>query len=156
MIQIEIPGTRPLELGHLLLDLNSIVALDGDPMTGVGDQVAVLAVHLSVHLVTADHHGPAEETSRRLGCHLVRVEPRYEASQKGVLVERLGAAQVVAVGSAANDAQMLSAAALGIAVLARQGLAVGALRVADLVVGCTEDALALLLHSLSLASTLRH
>jgi P-type E1-E2 ATPase len=155
LIQIDVPGRSTLELQHLVLDLNGTVALDGEPITGVGDRVAALSAHLVVHLATADTHGQAEETSRRLGCQLVRIEPRYEASQKGALVERLGAAHVVAIGNGANDARMLSAAAVGIAILGPEGLAVETLRAADLVVGCIEDALDLLLYPQRIMATLR-
>jgi P-type E1-E2 ATPase len=155
LIQIDVPGRSTLELQHLVLDLNGTVALDGEPITGVGDRVAALSAHLVVHLATADTHGQAEETSRRLGCQLVRIEPRHEASQKGALVERLGAAHVVAIGNGANDARMLSAAAVGIAILGPEGLAVETLRAADLVVGCIEDALDLLLYPQRIMATLR-
>jgi P-type E1-E2 ATPase len=155
VIQIEVPGRSTLELRHLVLDLNGTVALDGAPITGMGDRVAALSAHLVVHLATADSHGQAEEISRRLGCQLARIEPRYEASQKGALVERLGAGHVVAIGNGANDARMLSAAAVGIAILGHEGLAVETLRAADVVVSCIEDALDLLLHPQRLMGTLR-
>jgi P-type E1-E2 ATPase len=155
LIQINVPGRTSYELGHLVLDLNGTVALDGEPIAGVNDRVDALSAHLVVHLVTADTHGRAEETSQRLGGLLVRIEPRYEASQKQALVERLGAGQVVAIGNGANDAQMLSVAALGIATLGREGLAVEALRAADLVVGRIEDGLDLLLNPRRLIATLR-
>jgi len=142
-------------LRHLVLDLNGTMALDGEPIPGVDDQVAVLSARLMVHLVTADSHGTAEETSQRMGCQLVRIEPRCEASQKAALVERLGAAHVVAIGNGVNDARMLSAAALGIGVLGREGLAVQTLRAADLVVSCAQDALDLLLRPQRLVATLR-
>jgi P-type E1-E2 ATPase len=142
-------------LEHLVLDLNGTVALDGEMIPGVDDQVAILSGHLVVHLVTADTHGKAEETSQRLRGQLARVEAGYEASQKQALVERLGTGQVVAIGNGANDARMLSAATLGIAVLGREGLAVETLRSADLVVGRIEDALDLLLHPRRLVATLR-
>jgi P-type E1-E2 ATPase len=90
-----------------------------------------------------------------LGCWLARIEAGREAGQKRVLVERLGAERVVAIGNGANDAQMLSAAALGIAILGREGLAVEALQAADLVVGGPEDTFDLLLHPWRLIATLR-
>jgi P-type E1-E2 ATPase len=155
LIQIQVPGWSTCELGHLVLDLNGTVALDGEPIAGVDDRVAALSAHLVVHLVTANTHGQAEETSQRLGGQSVRIEPRYEASQKQALVERLGAGQVVAIGNGANDARMLSAAALGIAILGREGLAVETLRAADLVVARIEDGLDLLLHPRRLVATLR-
>jgi P-type E1-E2 ATPase len=155
LIQIEVPGWNTFELEHLVLDLNGTVALDGEPIAGVGDRVAALSQHLIVHLATADTHGQAEETSRRLGCQLVRIERRYEGSQKAALVERLGAAHVVAIGNGANDARMLSAASLGIAILGPEGLAVETLPAADVVVGCIEDALDLLLCPQRIMATLR-
>ena len=155
MIHIEVPGWTSLELQHLVLDLNGTLALDGELVGGVEQRVALLSTHLTAHLVTADTQGQAEKIGQRLGCRLVRIEPRYEASQKQALVERLGAKQVVAIGNGANDARMLSVAALGISILGREGLAVETLRAADLVVGCIEDALDLLLYPQRLVATLR-
>jgi P-type E1-E2 ATPase len=155
MIRLEIPGWGAFELEHLILDLNGTVALDGEPISGVEERVARLSADLEIRLATADTHGRAQEISRRLGCRLARIETGREAGQKRALVERLGAEGVVAIGNGANDAQMLSAAALGIAILGREGLAVEALQAADLVVGRIEDALDLLLHRRRLIATLR-
>jgi P-type E1-E2 ATPase len=155
LIQIEIPGRSTLDLRHLVLDLNGTVAVDGVPKTGVAGQVATLSSRLTIYLVTADTHGQAEDVRQRLRCQLVRIEPKHEASQKRTLVEQLGAAHVVAIGNGVNDAQMLSAAALGIAILGQEGLAVETLRAADLVVGSIRDALDLLLHPRRLVATLR-
>jgi P-type E1-E2 ATPase len=155
LIQIEVPGWSTCELRHLVLDPNGTVALDGEPIAGVDDRVAALSAHLAVHLVTADTHGQAEETGQQLGGHLVRIEPRYEACQKQTLVERLGAGQVVPIGNGANDARMLSAAALGIAILGQEGLAVETLRAADVIVARIEDGLDLLLQPQRLVATLR-
>jgi P-type E1-E2 ATPase len=155
VIRLVVPGWGTLELEHLVLDLNGTVALDGEPIAGVEQQVALLSASLVVHLVTADTRGKAEETSRWLGCQLALIEAGCEATQKQALVEQLGTEQVVAIGNGANDAQMLSAAALGIAILGREGLASEALQAADLVVGGIEDALDLLLHPPRLIATLR-
>jgi P-type E1-E2 ATPase len=155
LIRLEIPGWSTYELEHLVLDLNGTVALDGQVLPGVAERLAALSPHLFIHLVTADTHGQAEETSRRLGSQLVRIEPKREAGQKQALAERLGAGQVVAIGNGANDARMLSAAALGIAILGQEGLAVETLRAADVVVARIEDGLDLLLEPQRLVATLR-
>jgi P-type E1-E2 ATPase len=155
LIQIEIPGWRALALEHLVLDLNGTVALDGQVMPGVAERLAALSPHLAIHLVTADTHGQAAQIGRQLDSQLVRIELRYEASQKQALVERLGAERVAAIGNGANDARMLSAAVLGIAVLGREGLALEALRAADVVVARIEDGLDLLSRPQRLVATLR-
>jgi magnesium-transporting ATPase (P-type) len=132
-------------------------ALDpnGQPVASIDGRLTALLAHLSLHLVVVNGHGLPEEAGQRLRGQIVRTEPRYEASEKQALVERLGAGQVAAIGHGASDAQMLRAAALGIAILGREGVAVQTLRAADLVVSCIDDALDLLLDSQRLVATLR-
>ena len=67
----------------------------------------------------------------------------------------LGAETVIAVGQGANDAGMLKAAAIGIAVLSEEGLAASALLAADLVLPTIHDALNLLEFPTRLVATLR-
>ncbi len=154
-MQITIPGQGALVLKHLVLDLNGTVALDGEILPAVAERLAALSAHLTIHLVTADTHGRAAEMAERLKVRLARIEAGNEAGQKLALVERLGAKQVVAIGNGANDAEMLAAAALGIAILGPEGLAIAALRAADVAVARIEDGLDLLLHPQRLVATLR-
>ena len=154
MIRLDIPGREILELEHLVLDLNGAIALDGKVLAGVPERLTALSESLTVSMVTADTRGQATVIAEQLGIRLVLVTPGDEADQKRALVERLGAERVVAIGNWANDAKMLQAAALGIAVLGPEGLAVEALRAAEVVAGI-HDALDLLLHPRRLVATLR-
>ena len=154
MIHLDIPGWGVLELEHLVLDLNGTIALDGEVLAGVPERLAALSESLTIFMVTADTQGQAAAIAGQLGVRLVLVTPGAEADQKRALVERFGAERVVAIGNGANDAAMLQAAALGIAVLGSEGLAGEALRAADVVVGI-HDALDLLLHPRRLVATLR-
>jgi P-type E1-E2 ATPase len=154
VIHLDIPGQEILELEHLVLDLNGTIALDGEVLTGVPKRLAALSESLAVHLVTADTRGQAAVIAEQLEVRLVLVAPDNEADQKRALVERLGAERVVAIGNGANDAGMLRAAALGMAVLGAEGLAGEALRAAEVVAGIHE-ALDLLLHPRRLVATLR-
>lgn len=155
MLQVDIPGRGKLELAHLVLDLNGTIALDGEILPSVAERLSALAGSLTAHLVTADTHGRAGTIASRLGVQLARIEPGNEAEQKRALVQRLGAERVVAVGNGANDGAMLRTAALGIAVLGGEGLAVEALHSADVVTASIEDALDLLLYPKRLIATLR-
>jgi P-type E1-E2 ATPase len=154
VICLDIPGRGILELEHLVLDLNGTIALDGEVLAGVPERLAALSESLTIHLVTADTQGRAAVIAEQLGVGLVLVTPGDEADQKRALVERLGAERVLAIGNGANDVGMLQAAALGIAVIGTEGLAVEALQAAD-VVATIQDALDLLLHSRRLVATLR-
>jgi P-type E1-E2 ATPase len=154
VIRVDIPGRGILGLEHLVLDLNGTVALDGEVLAGVPELLADLSENLTVHLVTADTQGQAAAITEQLQVKLVLVTPGDEADQKRALVEQLGAERVVAIGNGANDAEMLRAAALGIAVIGTEGLAGEALRAAD-VVATIQDALDLLLYPRRLVATLR-
>lgn len=154
MIRLDIPGWGVLELEDLVLDLNGTIALDGEVLAGVPQRLAALSERLTFHLVTADTQGRASEVAEQLGADLNLVPPGNEANQKKAFVKWLGAKRVVAIGNGANDAGMLQAAVLGIAVLGPEGLAVEALRAAD-VVADIHEALDLLLHPKRLVATLR-
>jgi P-type E1-E2 ATPase len=154
-LNLDIPGRGMWELEHLVLDLNGNVALDGEVIPCVAEQLAALAGSLTLHLITADTYGRAAAMAERLGVQLLRIRSNNEVGQKQALVEKLGAERVVAIGNGANDAGMLAVAALGIAVLGPEGLAVVAMQAADIVVSRIEDALDLLLYSQRLVATLR-
>jgi P-type E1-E2 ATPase len=154
VICLDVPGRGFLELEHLVLDLNGTIALDGEVLPGVPERLAALSESLTIHLVTADTQGRAAVIAEQLQVKLVLVAPGDEAEQKRALVKRLGAERVLAIGNGANDVGMLRAAALGIAVIGTEGLAVEALQAAD-VVATIQDALDLLLHPRRLVATLR-
>ncbi len=151
---VEVPGWRRLELAHLVLDLNGTLALDGSLLPGVAQAVAALGAQLTCHLVTADTFGTAHQLFGPL-VQVARIDSGREGEQKQAIVEALGAGWVAALGNGANDALMLKAAALGIAVLGPEGAAPAALLAADVVTSGPLEALGLLLHPDRLRATLR-
>ncbi len=155
MIELNIPGRGVLQLEHLVCDVNGTLALDGRLLEGVARLLAGLRDRLELHLVTADTHGRQVEIDRQLGLSGHRLQPGDEAAQKAAFVRQLGAERVVAVGQGANDAAMLREAALGIAVLSREGLAVPALLAADILAPDILSALELLDKPLRIIATLR-
>jgi soluble P-type ATPase len=70
-------------------------------------------------------------------------------------VEHLGRAHVIAFGNGMNDVGMLRLAAIGVAVLGEEGVAIGALRAADVLALGPVDAIDLVLHPKRLIATLR-
>ncbi len=117
--------------------------------------LANLRDRLTIHLLTADTYGRQAAIDLMLGMKAIRLHPGGEAGQKGEYVRRLGAERVIAIGQGANDAEMLKTAALGIAVLGEEGLAVEALVNAKIVAANIYDALALLEFPSRLVATLR-
>jgi P-type E1-E2 ATPase len=134
MIELNIPGRGIIKLDYLVCDVNGTLALDGKLLDGVAHALHKLQDRLTVHLVTADTHGRQNEIDRILSLQSTRLAPGDEAAQKADFVRNLGATRVAAVGQGANDCQMLQTAALGIAVLSKEGLAAQTLTAADLIV----------------------
>jgi P-type E1-E2 ATPase len=155
MLEIEIPGWKSLRIAHVVLDLNGTLTQGGDLPDGVEPRLARLRDVVMVHLVTADTRGNAAEVAGRFGLALHLVSAGEEAQQKADVVRSLDAERTVAIGNGANDAEMLSVAAVGIAILGREGAAVRLLQDADVVVSSITDALDLLLEPQRLVATLR-
>ena len=90
-----------------------------------------------------------------MGIQAKRLDPGDECKQKAEFVAGLGFHSVVAIGNGANDVEMLREAALWIAVMGGEGLAVQCLSAADIVVSGIENALDLLIYPKRLLATLR-
>jgi P-type E1-E2 ATPase len=155
MIELTIPGRGNIQLKCAVFDVNGTLAVDSVLIDGVAEKIAALRAQLDVHLLTADTHSKQAEIDRGLGLTAARVRPGYEREQKADYARALGADHVVAIGNGANDVEMLKAAAIGIAVIGREGCAGEALAAADVVVTDIETALELLLNPRRLIATLR-
>lgn len=155
MMEIDIPGYKTLRLRHLVLDVNGTLAKDGRLIRGVAPTLAKLGTKLEIHLVTADTHGKQKSIDRTLGLEAVKIQAGNQSRAKLEYIRRLGADSVVAIGNGANDAAMLDAAALGVAVIGPEGAFAGSVFKADVVTRDIGSALAILLHPKRLMATLR-
>jgi len=151
-VRVEIPGRDRLELRYLLLDVNGTLSDRGELLEGVAERVSALRDVLEPRLLSADTFGTLSSIGDRLG---IPVQTVRSGDEKLQVVRNLGASGCVAVGNGSNDAAMLRAAALGVAVVGPEGASGAALAVADLVCRSIVDALDLLRDPRSLAATLR-
>ncbi|MBD1874373.1 HAD hydrolase family protein [Nodosilinea sp. FACHB-131] len=155
MIDIPIPGFRHLQLAHLVLDYNGTLATDGRLIPQAGDTLAALSEALQIHIITADTFGLAQGELADLPLSLTITPVENQAETKLAYVADLGTERVVAIGNGRNDRQMLKAAALGIALVQREGGAAETLISADVVSTSILDALDLLRQPRRLVATLR-
>ena len=155
MISIDIPEVGLLQLEHLVLDLNGTLAVDGVLLAGVAERIHRLNQHLNIYLLTANTHGGGKELAATLGIRFRQLQTGPGGVQKERFVRELGREHVVAMGNGANDAAMLKAAALGIAVNGAEGAATAAILSADIYVPGILDALDLLSHPDRVRATLR-
>lgn len=155
MIEIDVPGFRALRLEHLVLDYNGTLAVDGVPLPDVAAQLRALAAAVQVHVITADTFGRVRAELGALPLEIIVTPAAAQAEAKRDFVAALGGDAVVAIGNGRNDRLMLAAAALGIAVVQREGASAESLAAADVVAASIGDALALLQHPKRLIATLR-
>jgi soluble P-type ATPase len=152
MIRIDIPNRGMIELQHAVFDVNGTLAIDGVPIPGVVNRLKALATQLSIHALTAGTHGNLETLEKAFGFPLQIIST---GEDKANYVQKLGPSSVIAIGNGANDAAMLRLAAIGVAVLASEGLAISALQAADVLALGPIDAIELVLNPKRLVATLR-
>ncbi len=155
MIGIDIPGGVSLRLEHLVLDYNGTLAVDGEIMPGVVRMLNALSERLQVHVVTADTFGSVRANLAETACQVHVIEEFEQDRQKLDYIKSLGSDGVVCVGNGKNDLLMLEEAAIGIAVILREGAFAKTMAKADIV--CTDilSALELLTHHKRIQATLR-
>ena len=155
MIDVDIPGFKPLHVEHLVLDYNGTLAVDGEPIDGVGKRLNDLAEVLRIHVITADTFGKAKARLKNIECTVIVLQGDNQHEQKLAFVNTLNAQHTVCIGNGRNDRRMLNAAALGIAVIQQEGASSEALLAAHLVVKDINSALDVLLNPKRLLATLR-
>ncbi|HKV01880.1 MAG TPA: HAD hydrolase family protein [Ktedonobacteraceae bacterium] len=152
MIQIDIPQRGLIKLQHAVFDVNGTLAVDGVPLPGVVDLLQELSGHLTIHALTAGTHGNIPMLEKVFGFPLQIISTGDEKTR---YVEQLGPASVIVFGNGVNDIGMLRLAAIGVAILAGEGVASGAVHAADVLVSGPLEAIELLLQPKRLIATLR-
>jgi P-type E1-E2 ATPase len=151
-LSFDIPGSEPLRLDYLVLDVNGTVTECGILIEGVEERIGHLREAVEVRLLSADTLGTLDGVAERLGVQADRIS---RGEEKRAYVDRLGAERCAAIGNGANDAAMLEVARLGIVIVGPEGAGGATVRTADVLCRSILDALDLLLAEDVLASTLR-
>lgn len=155
MITVDIPRYRRIDAEHLVLDYNGTLAIDGNIIDGVKSMLNKLSERLKIHILTADTFGMAKESLKDVNCHLKILKSDIEDIEKVSYIEELNEATVIAIGNGSNDSLMLKEAAIGIALIQKEGASVQALTNADIVCTSILDALELVENPLRIKATLR-
>lgn len=130
-LRVQLPEAPPLELEFLIVDFNGTLAVRGEVIPGVTERLVALSRQLTIWVASADTFGTVETFVA--GVPDLRVRRVADGRDKRALLDELGPDRSVAIGNGRNDVALLTAAALGIAVVEGEGCAVGAVLAADLV-----------------------
>ena len=156
MISIHIPGHGHLEIGHLVLDYNGTLAIDGRMDQTAKKILQELSSEVEIHIVTADTFGSAREEVADLDCQFVVLNQQCQDVLKREYVAELGSSHVLAIGNGRNDRLMVKEAAVGLAVLREEGAFSETMLHSDVICTHIVDALNLMKHPTRLIATLRN
>ncbi|MGW8193449.1 MAG: HAD family hydrolase, partial [Desulforhopalus sp.] len=151
---IDIPEFGQLDISHIVCDYNGTLAVDGELLPGVSDAINSIE-GVQVHVITADTFGIAKMQLKHTNCLFTIAPVSNQAQWKLDYIESLGADSTATIGNGRNDSLMLKRAALGIALLQKEGAAVEAIINADIVCSSILDALDYFSHPKRLIATLR-
>ncbi len=155
MISLTIPGYGDLHLSHLVLDYNGTLAVDGEPVDGVCEQLVGLSRDLSIHVITADTFGTVRKKLEGVPVTVAVLGKDRQDQAKLDYVSRLGFDVTACIGNGRNDRLMIEACALGMAVILGEGAYSQTVQAADLVFTRITDALDILSNPLRLTAGLR-
>ncbi|WP_136810376.1 HAD family hydrolase [Desulfosediminicola flagellatus] len=156
MLQIDIPGQNTFILKHLVLDYNGTIAEDGELIIGVSSRLIDLSNSLTIHVITADTHGTVMAKLAGLPVKTTVIGEGTQDKHKEEFVKQLGVDSVIAMGNGRNDIHMLSAAAIGVGLMQKEGCAAAVSQSSDVLCNDICDALDLLRFPDRLRATLRN
>jgi P-type E1-E2 ATPase len=155
MIEIIIPGFKDLRIDHVVCDYNGTLAADGELLPGVRELLVKLSSSVDIHVITADTFGLAKAQLSGLPATLNIIPNESQSEEKLSFISKLGTDTVFAIGNGRNDKEMLASAAVGVALIQKEGASSAAMASADLICSSIIDALNLLLNPKRLIATLR-
>lgn len=154
-MKINIPGGEIFEIKHIVSDYNGTIALDGKLIEGVADLINELSMDIKFHVITADTFGSVKKELQGINCEIFKIGNEKQDQAKAEYIQKLGAANVVALGNGKNDLLMLKKAALGIGVLHHEGIYTQTLLASDIVCQNPIDAIEYFKNPKKLIATLR-
>ncbi len=156
MIEFEIPGFKEFKIENIVLDYNGTLAYHGQLIEGIEEKLNFLSKKADIHIVTADTFGCVKEEIKNKALNIVVLDKKTNGSEnKRNFINSLNAERTIAIGNGSNDAAMLKTAAIGIAVMGKEGVSKKCLTNSDLLIGDIHNALDLFINVKSLIATLR-
>lgn len=154
-MEIFIPGSNTLHLNNLIFDFNGTLACNGILLKGVEERLNILSNNYDIHIITADTFGTVQEQVENICCDLVVIPAKNQKKAKGEFVKVMTPSTCVSIGNGTNDEIMIKEAAIGIAIMGKEGVATKAALASDIIINDINDALDLLLYPDRLKATLR-
>ncbi len=151
-MKIDIPGSGPLVIEAIILDLNGTLCVGGKLVPGVAERIQELRQKCHLVLFSGDTRGDASQLANDLGIAFTRTKTGQDKADEA---EKLQADKCAAIGNGLIDLQLIQRVKLGIVVLQGEGAHAKTLLAADIIVTNINDALDLFIDEQRLIATLR-
>ena len=151
----KIPNYADLEIEHIVFDYNGTLAVNGVVNSATKELLKKLCQKFKVYVITADTFGSVKQELAEFNLEVVVLQTSNHTQEKAHFVQQLGADNCIALGNGNNDAKMLEAAKISIAIAGKEGCATKTLLASDIVCHNIDDAIELFLNPNRLIATLR-
>ena len=155
MIEILVPGLKPYEITHVVMDYNGTIAVDGKIPMELKAKLVRLSKLVPITVLTADTHGTAKAACEPVGLEVRTFPQENAAACKKQIVEEFGSDHVACLGNGFNDIPMFKTARLSIGVLDVEGMCGALLPHATILCRSAEEAIDLLMNPKRIIADLR-
>jgi len=152
----DIPNFGKFEIHNILIDLNGTLTNFGNIPNDVRYIIQEMKKFFNIYVISSNTRGTLDEIAEELDIKAVHIpKSKSEKESKLTTLRVLNPDQTIAIGNGNNDLEIITQAAIGIAVLGKEGASVQALISSDLIVQNISDAFKILLDERALIATLR-
>lgn len=155
-MKVEIPGTKTFEIKNVIFDYNGTVAINGELIKNVSENINELSNDFKFYVITADTYGSVQKELENTNCEVIVIGKKEQDKEKLDFINKIGANTTIAVGNGRNDKLMLKEAVLGVAILQEEGLCTQTLLTSDILVHSILDVFSFLKDANKLVATLRN
>ena len=154
MITVQRPGQESIQIESILLDFEGTLATDRRVHPKAKDKINLLSKRTKIFIFTTGEKEVVLNALRNVKAEIIFLRDGNASRDKMDLLKRLGADRTVAIGNGVDDVSVIEAAALGMAVMGKEGMAAEVSARADVVFKDILDALDFLLKPLRQKATL--
>lgn len=154
-MKIKIPNYNTFDINKIAFDFNGTLATGGEVSEKIIKRLEKLTADFEVYILTADTFGTVREMVDGLAIKVAIIKGDDGTGFKRDFIQKIGSEETIAVGNGNNDRLMLKEAAIGIALIGKEGTAIDTILNSDLVLSDIFDVFDLLEEPARLIASLR-
>jgi len=130
-MKLEIPGFGDINITELVFDYNGTLALDGNLLPGVKDNLKVFSNLYDIYVLTADTFGTVKKQLSGLNINIKIISKGGQEKEEFIINN--SKENIIALGNGRNDALMLKKARIGVLIAGQEGYSANSLKNADII-----------------------